>query len=876
MPSFRFPFKRDDELRRDIDDELEHHLALATAALEREGLPPAEARAEALARLGDGEALRRRLHGIDRRTVRRDRMLTWLRECRADLAFAFRRMRRRPLLATATVCTLAVGIGTAMTFVGAADAILLRPLPIDDPDRVLTLWRAPVRDAAARTGLGPGTIADLLEEARSFESLAAAEPYSFDIEREGEPLSVGAWLTTDGFFDILRTRPALGRLLDAADHRPGADPVIVVSHAFWQRHLRSRPEAIGTLERLDGTPYRVVGVLPPDFPYAEGRQLYVPRIITGAAREDRTSDYWLTYARLRADLSVEAARDELAALARRSDARARAVESERALVVLPLADVLLGEVRTGLLLLALGALLLLLMAATNTSGLLLADTMGRARELALRASLGAGRERIVRQLLSESTLLAALATALGLGLGIVGLRLFREWVPATMPRLAELSVDPRLLGLTFALSLAVAAFVGIAPARIVRTTDLQSVLKGGRDAGSSRGRRFRSALVGTQVALAVLLLCTGGLLVRSWIHLTSTDQGYATGGVVALETHVWGSYRGAAAREAFGRAITEQLAGQPGVRAAAVGSDLPLADAIGDERARVRRLEMTEAMSLHGVVASPGFFDALSIDVTAGRAFGAEDGTAGEPVVMLSETAAARLFPAGDAIGAQLLVTGSFGAEAMRRVVGIVRDVRFASLEEAGPPTVYLPFAQAPTGSIFLIARYEGEAAAQVTATQRAARALLPNVALNDVVLLDELRYQASVPRRFTLLLLTSFSAIALLLTAVGVFGLLAQVVQLRERELGVRLALGAWPTQLRTMMLREGLRLTGGGIAIGLVAFMLASGVLRGLLFGVPTRDPATLVGVSTLMLAVAAAASWWPATLATRVDPLRALRAD
>lgn len=877
MPRFRFPFPRSHELHRDIEDELEFHLEQAIAALEREGASPAEARAEANARLGARAELHAALFRIDHRSMLRSRLMATTHEFTADVRFALRRLRRRPTLGVVTVLTLALGIGTALTFLAATDAILIRPLPIHDPDGAVTLWRTSAADAAVRTGLAPGTIRDLAEETATFAAVAGAQPYSHSIERDGEPVSIGTWRVTEGFFDVLHATPAAGRLLAAEDFVAGAPPTLVVSFDFWQSWLGGDPSAVGRYERLDGDPYLVVGVLPPDFPYAEGRQFYAPHVVRGAERESRLADYWSAYARLRPGVELPAAAAELRMLAARSDARAPASSAPRGLDIVPLSDALLGAVRARLGLLLVAALLLLAMATANASSLMVADTMGRSRELAVRASVGAGRGRIVRQLVTEAAVLALAAGMLGTALGAAGLRLFRAWAPSSVPRLAELGVDGRVVGIGALVTIAIAALVGVAAARGAATADLHDALKEAADGGGTvHARRFRALLVTTQVALAMLLLSSGGLLLRSWIQLSSVDQGYRAAGVVGIESHVWGAFPTPTARAEFGRELTTRLAQLPGVEAAAIATTLPLAPTIGREDIELRRTGTSDVVSAFTVVGTPGLLDVLGITLVKGRGFADTDDAAGERVVILGASAARRLFPDRDAVGETIELADTPARSGPRRVIGVARDARFQSLERPAALTVYLPHAQEPSGSLYLTVRTTGSAPAALPALRRAVRELLPAAALNEVVLLEDETRRASTPRRFAALLVSSFSVVALVLTAVGVFGLLAQLVRLRQRELGVRLALGAWPAQLRRMVVREGLRLTGVGVGIGLALFVLGSGVLRSQLYEVPVRDPVTLGLVTLILLAAAACSSWWPGTLATRVDPMRSLRAE
>jgi predicted permease len=820
--------------------------------------------------------LHRALYRIDHLSEREKRAMTWLTDLRHDLRFSFRRVRHRPLLFTLILLTLALGTGTVMTFFGAADIILLRPLPIAEPDRVMTIWRNSVSAPEVRTGLAAGTIMDLREETRTFASLTAAEPYAHDVTAEGVAVSIGAWRVIDGFFEVLASRPALGRLLQSADYVPGNPQVVVVSHDFWRSHLGGDSAVVGRTTHLDGNPVVVVGVLPPEFPYAEGRQLYVPAVFGDGQRQNRVADYILTYGRLAPGSSEDAARSELHNLVTRSDARITSTQTPREIQVVPLDDALLGSVRSGLGLLALGAILLLVMTAASAAGLMVADTLDRHQELTVRASLGAGRGRMIRQLMAEAGVLSLAAGVLGFGLGLVGLRAFQRWAPIDMPRLAEIQVDPRLAMIGAATVLLLGLFVGLFPARLVATTDLQSALKEGGTFGAGRGGRLaRRMLVGTQVALASMLLCAGGLLVRSWMTLRAEDQGYQAAGVLGHEAHVWSYFPTPAARIAFADQATARLRAVPGVQSAAILSSLPLAQDVGNDQANVSRPGEGQNLTFYAVVGTPELFPTLGVSVVEGRGFHPDDRADGERVVVVSRSAATTLFPGQDPVG-RLIEVGYSGPPLPRRIIGVAGDARYISTTEPGRPTVYIPHAQAPTGSFYLVTQHATVTPGGIQAVQQALRELVPGASLAEPVSLEALEYAAGGPRRFAVLLLTSFAVIALSLTAVGLFGLLAQGVRARRQELGIRMAVGAWPTTLRNMVLGEGLRLAGAGLLAGIGLLLLASSVLRRVLYGVPVHDPLTLAGVVILVMAVAALASWWPALQATRVDPIQALRRE
>lgn len=876
MSRFRFPFSTPRQLRRDIDEELEFHLNLSAEAHQHRGRTPEEARALAEARLGDVTHLHQALYRIDHRSDREKRAMTWLSDLAHDLRFSLRPVRHRPLLFVLTLLTLGLGTGTVMTFFGAADAILLRPLPIAAPSEVVTIWRAPATNPEVRTGLAAGTIMDLVEESRTLAVIAAAEPYGYDIIHEGQAYSVGAWHVTAGFFDILRMPAFAGRVLERPDFIAGAPPVVVVTHDFFQSRLGGDHSAIGRTTLLDGQPYLVVGVLAPEFPMIQGRQLYTPKIIAGEEREERRADYFEVLGRLRPDTDIAAASAELRQLVSRSDARIVGPQTVRELHVVPIREAILGPVSTGLGLLAVGAVLLLLMAAANAAGLIVADTQDRHRELTIRASVGAGRNRIIRQLLAEAAALATLAGAAGFGLGVVGLRAFQRWAPADLPRIRELGVDLRLTAMVAGAVLLLAIVIGVLPARIVARGNLQISLKDSSGGGGGRaGRRTRLLLVGTQVALASILLGAGGLLVRSWLELQAENQGYQASGTVAIEQHIWQRFPSAAARANFALEAIDRLRVEPGVLSAALASALPLAPDIGADQARIERPGAEQPTTVRAVVGTPGFFETLGIPIAQGRSFSAEDRSDGELVLIVSRAAAGILFPGQDPVGQ--VVNVSFASAPMpRRIIGVAGDVRFGSPAQAEGPVVYLPHAQVPTGSVSFVTRHAEVTPRTLTEAQQAVSALMPGSALEGAVDLGALLHAANSPRRFAMLLLTAFAGIALALTAVGLFGLLAQSVRGRRQELGVRMAVGAWPASLRNMVVGEGLRLAVAGLAAGIGLLLLTSGLLRRVLYGVPVHDPLTLGGVAILVLVVATVASWWPALQATRVDPIQALRRE
>ncbi len=803
--------------------------------------------------------------------------MTVLRELLLDAGFALRLGRRRGGTAALIVVTLALGIGVATTFASAVDTILFRPLPISQPDRVVSLFR--VDKASGRPdGVAPGTIVDWRERTRSFAVIAGAEPYSYAYDYGAGPVSVGAWRVSEGYFDIFRVQPVVGRLLGDADFEADADAVAVVSYPFWTTRFGSDSAVIGTMVRLgsDRIPYRIVGVLPSDFPYMDGRDLYVPQPLVGQLRQNRFSNYYPTFGRLTAHASLESAEADVQAVSAVTAAEFPESDAGWTASLVMLDASITAGVRPGLLLLLLASVLILLIACVNAASLIVAEGARRSRELAVRAALGAGSWRIVRQMIAEVGLLALGAGVLGIGIAMGGLAAFRQFAPAGIPRLNELQVDLTPVALGALAAIIVAIVVAVPPVMRVGGADLRAALKaGGRGAlQSPQSVRLRSILVTVQVALAVVVLGGAGLLLRSWMAITATEQGYHPAGVVGAEAHFWGSQPTEEARLAFVEEVVRRLNEQPGVRAS-VASSLPLSSGIGNEDAEVQIPGSTESIEAFGVIVGSGFFELLSVPILDGRSIDADIRAEGDPVVVISTAVADRLWPGGDAVGALIQVSYG-GPPQLLRVIGVVGDVRFQSLEREQGPTVYLPYVQAPTGSLFVVAGGAQPAVATDPLVRGVLRDIAPTMPFGQVVHLDQQVWSAGKGRRFSLMILAAFGAVSVLLTAIGLFGLMAHMIRTRARELGIRLALGAWPAQLRRLVLRQAATLVGTGVVAGVALFLLGGGLMRGMVYGVVTDDPLTIVAVAMVVVFVALGAVWRPAKMATRINPAAALRAD
>jgi len=874
---FDWPRRSSSQIRRDVDDELAHHLELAADELIRRGWAREEAAIEARRRFGDLVGARDAMIADDRRFERRHRLHALIRSVREDMIFAVRSYARRPGHTVVSLATLTMGITTATIFFGAVDSILLQPVALDDPDRVVQLFgaEAGAEEAAQRDGVAPATVRDVGERSRSFVAVGAAQPHSFDVDGPDGPESVNAWIVSPGYFEALRTRPAIGRLLGPGDFESGAEPVLVITHAFWMSRLGGDLEAVGTTLAVDGAPHVLVGVLPRDFPVRQ-RELFVPRAASAVIWESRFASFFNAYGRLRSDVPIETARAELDEVAAGLVRDFPEANEGRGLSLAGLRTSLVGDAGKTLWVLFAAAILILVISCVNAAGLILARAVTRTRELAIRAAVGAGHGRLMRQMLTETALLVTVAGALAVPLTAGGLGLFRALSPPTIPRIDELALDPRVVAFATLTAFVVALLVGLVPAARVSRPDLYEVLKpGGRSGTLTPGTaRLRALLVGAEVAIAIVLLVGGGLLLRSWVKVLDTEQGYTETGVAAIETHYWHFHEDGVGRSEFARLVTERLASVPGVEAAAATTSLPLAQQIGNEDGELARPEDPRPTTARWLAVTPRYLETLGIRLVAGRGLTEADGPEAEPVVLLSREAVRQLWPDDAAAVGRTVLVGADDAPVPHRVVGVVDNVRYAGLEAAPEPVVYAPQAQAQGGSVYFVVRTAGESGIRVL--REVLAELQPSLVVSGQVSLPEEVLAAGRARRFNLMLLTGFALTALFLTVVGLFGHLSCSIRSREHELGVRMALGAWPARLVRTAIGQGVTLVLAGALGGL---LLAFGLARfmdSLLYEVPTSDPLTFLASALLVLAIGTAASYLPARRIARVDPAVALRVE
>ncbi|HEY2797782.1 MAG TPA: ABC transporter permease [Thermoanaerobaculia bacterium] len=802
-----------------------------------------------------------------------------------DLRLALRGLRRRPGFAAAFVATLALGIGANTAIFTVVRAVLLRPLPFTGADRLVGVYS--VEPGSDRQPFSIADFLDLRSGARSFEFLIAWGGWSANLTGVDEPVALKAQWTSAGFFGSLGVGAALGRTPSAEEERPGAARVALLGDGLWRSRFGADPAVLGRVLTLNGEPYTVIGVLPPTFPFfASGAELVSPLSLeTDPRRARRASGFLRALGRLRPGVGMTEATAELDPIVARLRAAYPDTNAGKQGVHLePLAELLVGNYRRMLLLLQAAVAIVLLIACTNLANLLLARTAARRPELALRAALGARRRDLLRQLLVETVTLAILGGALGLLVAVAGIRGLLALGPPP-PRAAEIGMDLPVLLFTVGLSLAAALGLGLAPALQGSGWGLADGLRGvGRGSIGGRRARARSVLVAAEVGLSLVLLVGAGLLLRTLHRLRATDPGFRADHLLTLQLSLpKGRYATPEAIARFADQASARLSELPGVAAVSAASINPLTQ----WRANIAftivgraDIEREKAPSANYRAIAPGYFRTLGVPLLSGRDVDAHDLAASTPVAVISRTLAQRHFPDRSPIGERLEIDDQPWRTV--EIVGVVGDVRSTGLDAEPTADVYVPYAQAPPdvsvwlANIFCLAvRTQGAPELLIPAVQREIRALDRDVATSAARPMEDAFVTSLAERRFHTLLLEIFGAAALALALAGIYALTAFGVIERTREIGVRLSLGSTRGRILALIVRQALRPVAIGLAGGLAAALALSRLLSGLLVGVAPNDAATLCE-SALVLALAAlAASLLPALRATRIDPVRALRA-
>jgi predicted permease len=856
-------------VEREVDAELAFHLEMLVAEQVARGVDPAAARAEALHRFGDLATITVACRDEGRRRDRAMGIANGLAELRRDAWYALRSLRASPGFAAVAALTIALGIGTATTIFGIVNAVLLRPLPFAEPAGLVRLWES--NPTTERFSVSSPNYLDWRERARSFTELGAYGGRPVSLTDGAEPERVEAAAVTPTVFRVLGVAPRVGRTFLDEEARPGSERrVAVISHALWQRRFGGDPRAVGRPLSLDGVPYEIVGVMPPGFDFPRRRDVWLP--LAPLATSSRGDHRLSVLARLRPGATVASATAEMRALAR--DLARQYPESNRdwSVSVASFDDWIVGpELRTRVLAL-LGAVgLLLLMACVNVANLMLARASARQRDITLRAALGAGRGRVVRQLLTESLVLAASGAVLGIAFAAAAVPALRKVAADAVPRLDTMTVDWRVLAFGAAAAALTGLLFGLVPAVQTSRADLHRLLRGG--ARVAAAGHARNALIVASVAMAALLLVGAGLVGGSFARLMRVDPGFRAQGVLAASIVLPPTrYPADTQRVAFQRELVRRVGALPGVQVVGTTNVMPLGGGSTGIPYTVegRPADPNAFLQADWRSVTPGYFAAMGVTLKRGRLI-AESDADGPPVIVISERMARHLWPDEDPIGKQIRAQGSRVAST---VVGVVSDVRDITLEGDPREAMYLSYQQVSWPAMWVLARTAGDPAALANAVRREVWAIDRALPVSDVRPLAEIVSDAAAQPRLTLLVFALFGGAALALAGVGVYGIVAYGVAQRTREIGVRLALGARPGRVVASVVGQGARLAALGVALGVAAAWPLSRYLGTILYGITPTDAATYAGVALLLAGAAVLASAIPAGSAARLDPVIALR--
>ena len=795
-----------------------------------------------------------------------------------DVRYALRSLLRRPGFTAVAVITLALGIGANTAIFSVVHGVLLQPLPYPESERLVSLRQSNVTTSPAQPDaqIAPGNFLEWQRQSTSFSSLAAYRTVSYNLTGDGNPERLLSGRVSVGLFKLLGAQPLVGRDFVAEEDQPGREKVVVISEGLWQRRFASDTNVIGKSLKLDGEDYAIVGVMPADFrlPDQRERELWTPIAFKDNERTLHYARYIDAIARLKPDVSSDQANAEMTAIAARLAQEHPEANTGWTIKVTPLLDFVVGDVKRVLWLIFGAVALLLLIACANVANLLLARATTRQKEMAVRVALGAGRARIVRQLATESLLLALLGAAAAWPFASWGLQALLAAAPADLPRLTSVSIDNRALLFTFAVALLTAFLFGLAPALQVLRFDSDPALKDQRSR-SVRQQLIGNLLIAGEVALALMLLIGGGLLLRTVWRLNHIDPGFDEQNAVAVTLQLpQKKYADPQQVARFSEQLVQQVATLPGVEATGAARILPIVHDLptgfyfeGYARPKDNDLPQTNYSAV-----SPGYFKAMGIPLIAGRAFTERDTQEALPVAIVSQTLAQRYFPSGDAIGKRINVIT--GPESYREIVGIVGDVKQNGLTKDTRPHTYEPFAQAPNQFMSLIVRSSTDPASLVPAIRGKVLALDSELPLQRTITLDRMIANSIRQQRFTSIVLSVFAGVALLLAAAGLYGVISYSVAQRTHELGIRVALGAQVKDVMQLVLRQGMTFVIAGEVVGIIGAFALTRLLGGLLFGVTPTDAATFIGVTAGLTFVALLACYIPARRATKVDPLVALR--
>jgi putative ABC transport system permease protein len=872
---------RSSQAERELDEELRYHIEQQTEQNIRMGMNPDEAGFAARKAFGGVQQVKER--SLDARGLR------WLEEIWLDLRYGARMLAKNSGFTVVAVLTLALGIGANTAIFSVVNALLLRPYPYKDQDRLVWLWETRLPEIP-RNSPSPANFLDWQKQNTVFEQLEAINVNDYNLIGEGNPERIRGMVITHGFLSMLGVRPQIGRDFFPDENRPGHGNVAIFSHELWQRRFGGDPNIINRKIMLDDRQFTVIGVMPPISGLNLRRtEIWTPIAFTAEQTENRRVGILNVIGRLKPGVTMERARSEMSAIADRLAKQYPDSNADWNVIVSSLLEDAVNEtgIKTPLLLLLGAVAFVLLIACANVANLLLARAAARQKEIALRTALGASRWRIVRQLLVESLLLSLAGGITGLMLANGGLKILMAQSDIDWPRIMNVSLDLHILAFTVSITLLTGLSFGIVPALQASKPNLNEMLKdAGR--GSTGGRRqhaVRNALVVLEVTISMVLLVGAGLLMKSFIGLHKVDPGFNPKNALTVAISLpERKYPEKNRQAAFYKQLGERVSALPGVKATSVASNVPFSNYHWGNWDRGFRIEGRTSNSSGNdgggayYSVSPNYFKAMGIPLLRGRLFTEFDTESAPRVAIINSTMATRFFPGEDPIGKRIQLTDRVrnGSQVYREIIGIVADVKSDALDQQAHPQIYEAYTQEPFPSMTLVVRVAGDPIGLGESIRREVFQLDKEQPVFGIQTLERLISTSTSQQRFSMMLLGVFAAAAIALASIGLYGVMSYAVAQRKHEVGIRMALGAQPRDVLGLILFQGLRLTLGGIAIGLIAAWAATRLLINLLYGVSATDPLTFIGVSLLLIGVSLLACYLPARRATKVDPLVALRCD
>lgn len=800
-----------------------------------------------------------------------------------DLKFSARSLLKYPGFAAVAVLTLAVGIAANTTIFSTVDALILHPFSFPNQQRLLVLWEQNLAVGSMRGSVAPGNFADWREQNKACEQIVAIDQLSFDLSDGAHPERFPGYAVTQGFFDVLGVKAAYGRTFLPEEGEPGREQVVVLKHSFWQQHFAGDPNVVGKQITLNRKPFTVVGVMPADFNYPyNGGEMWTPLVFDREEQHNRENHYLRVIGLLKPGVTVGRAQADLHGIAKRSQQQFPETNSGRDTSVVSLTDDAVRGARTGVPILMGAVVFVLLIACANVANLLLVRAASRQRETAVRLALGASRSRLIRQALTESALIGLIGGTLGLFFSVWAIQALARGIPEGfskfIPGWSHLGINLNVLEFTFAVSMVAGMVAGLAPVWHSTRTNLNEALKAGGRGDSGRGghNRLRSILVVSEVALSLVLLIGAGLMVRSFVALQRADLGIRPENVLALEISLpRESYEEKDKRLNFYQQLLGRVETIPGVMKVGAVNIVPFSSSNNSTTFQIvgqPPFRKGEEPDVDIRVTTPGYFEAIGTALSRGRLFNAQDDPKAGRVILVNEAFAKKYLPGLEPIG-QRLDLGNDDKQT-EEIVGVVADVKNDDFDEAPDPAAYLPYSQNPNRTMNLVIRGTQDPTRLVSAVRSEVRGLDPNLPVSNVETLSQMIYERVSPKRLMTYILAVFALCALLLASVGIYGVMSYSVSQRTQEIGIRMALGARAADVLKLVVRNGMKLTLLGVAIGLAGAFGLTRLLGNLLFHVTPTDRMTFAGVATSLILVALLACYIPARRATKVDPLVALR--